>query len=105
MRPSHILGTSFAVHLPYKGRSTNATRCTSSTSTPSSTMSVCLRCQINKWMRARGWSDEQVAAHIGAPQHAVTLNRWRRGKMTLDDVPDLKQALHGLLVGKGEVAS
>lgn len=56
-------------------------------------MPSCLRCQINRWMRARGWSDDQLAAHIGQPAHATLLNRWRRGKATLDAAPELHLAL------------
>lgn len=58
---------------------------------------TCLRCQINKWVRARGWSDDRLATHVGYPDDAPLLNRWRRGKSTLDAATGLKQALQALV--------
>lgn len=62
----------------------------------------CLRCIVNKWVRARGLSDEVLAERAGAPEHAQLINRWRRGKATLDAAPELKQLLAALVKEAGE---
>jgi ribosome-binding protein aMBF1 (putative translation factor) len=58
---------------------------------------TCLRCVVNKWVRARGWSDDRLAQEVGYPDHATLINRWRRGKGTLDAATGLRQALEALM--------
>lgn len=62
----------------------------------------CLRCVVNKWVRARGLSDEELARRAGAPEHAALINRWRRGKGTLDAAPGLSDRLKALVKETGE---
>lgn len=57
----------------------------------------CYKCRVNTWLRARGWSDAQLAAEVGLPQYTTILNRWRRGKATLDGAPGLREALLTLI--------
>lgn len=65
----------------------------------------CYKCRVNAWLRARGWSDAQLAQEVGLPQYTTTLNRWRRGKTTLDGAPGLREALLTLIPEEDDKAA